>query len=339
MEPAPPWQPPPGWPPAVRLGPPPAPPAAPPRWGLGLALMLATFLTTTTLGAHFLIVTRTDMTTDVAFWPVVGPVLSPSAILDVWARPDRLRLGLAVALPTMLILLSHELGHYLLCRRYRIRATVPYFLPAPFGLGTLGAFIRIRSVIRNKRELFDVGIGGPIAGFVALLPFLIYGIAHSRPARIEVATSIEDAGALLFRLGDSLAMRAVSRYFHGDLPSDVVLDWHPFVLAAWVGLLATAINLLPLGQLDGGHLLYAVLGRRQRLLVWPLWLALVGAGFLNPSWWLWALIVAILGLRHPPLLDEAMPLGSGRAVLALVALAILVVSFMPVPASGLIMAR
>ena len=303
------------------------PPPPPPRWGLALGLFAATFFSTTTLGAYWTLASRTDVVTTLL------PLLGPSTVRAMWTSTELLGIGLAFSIPVLTILLCHELGHYLLCRRYGVHATLPYFVPAPVGLGTLGAFIRIRSPIRNKRELFDIGIAGPIAGFAALLPFLVYGIARSRPTPIAIATTdAEWGGTILLQPGNSVAMSLVTRLIHGELPPDTVLDLHPFALAAWVGLLATALNLLPLGQLDGGHILYAVFGAHQRKLVLPLWLALTAAGvFWWRGWLLWALLVLLIGLRHPPLWDEGEPLGPGRRALSLVALLLLALCFMPVP--------
>jgi membrane-associated protease RseP (regulator of RpoE activity) len=260
----------------------------------------------------------------------VGPLLSPDTIRMVWSDPSLLRLGLSFSLPMMLILLCHELGHYLCCRHYGIAATPPYFLPAPLAIGTFGAFIRIRSPIRSRRELFDVGIAGPIAGFVALVPFLVYGICQSEPTRIEVAGPSGPAMTLQLP-GESLLSALVTRVVHGPLPEGVVLNPHPFVLAAWVGLFATSLNLVPLSQLDGGHILYAVIGKWQWLLAVPLWLLLIAAGFLFPGWWLWALITVLIGLRHPPVGDDRERLGRGRIALAVCGLLILALCFMPVP--------
>src|SRR5687767_9022000 len=164
-----------------------------PRYLLATFLLAATFLSTTTLGAVWFVMSRTDMTIELAL-PL--PLLTAGLVRKVWTDPELLRLGLQFSLPALFILLCHELGHYLACRRYRVPATLPYFLPAPFGLGTLGAFIRIRAPIRGKRELFDIGIAGPIAGFVALLPFLLYGVARSAPASIHEATGV-DAGTMV----------------------------------------------------------------------------------------------------------------------------------------------
>lgn len=313
-----------------------APPPPRPRWWLAGILLVVTFFTTTTLGAYWTLASRTDVVT------ALLPVTSPETVAAVWtgrvdagdpSSPRLLEVGLGFSIPVLLILLCHELGHYLACRRYGVHATLPYFVPAPFALGTLGAFIRIRSPIRDKRQLFDIGVAGPIAGFVALLPFLLYGVARSRVVPIAVATSADDwGGTILLQPGNSLALELATRLVHGPLPPGAVLDLHPFALAAWVGLLATSLNLLPLGQLDGGHLLYAVLGARQRQVAVVLWLTLVAAGvFWWKGWLLWAVIVLALGLRHPPLWDEHRPLDGRRLALAVAALLMLVLCFMPVP--------
>ena len=248
----------------------------------------------------------------------------------MWSDPRLLRLGLAFSLPTLLILLCHELGHWFVCRRHRLEATPPYFLPAPVGLGTFGAFIRIRGPVRSKRQLLDVGVSGPIAGFVALLPVLVAGVWLSAPSALPLAPG-GGLTLLLYRPGDSLLTLALARLVHGELPPGWVLNPHPLLLAGWVGLFATMLNLLPLAQLDGGHVLYAALGRLQRLLAWPLWAGLALLGLRWPGWWLWCLIVLVLGLRHPRVADEAAPLDPRRRRLAWAALAIFAVTFMPEP--------
>lgn len=304
------------------------------RWGLAAGLFAATLLSTTTLGAVWLLLTSTRQ------WTAALPFLTPYTVATVWSDPELVALGLSFSLPALAILLCHELGHYLACRFYRLPSTPPFFLPAPFGIGTLGAFIRIKAPIRSKRELFDVGVWGPIAGFAALVPFLLVGVARSTPVPLPSVPlegapfgggPLDGAAALLLLPGDCLAMRLATAWFHGPLAEGWVLDLHPFALAAWFGLLATAINLLPLGQLDGGHVLYAATGSLQRRLALPLWLALGAAGFVWAGWWLWCVIVLLMGLYHPPVRDESEPLGRGRRTLAWVALAILLLSFMPVP--------
>ena len=273
------------------------------------------------------LMSRTDVVTDLA--PYGFALLTPHLVAAVWGDPGLLRIGLTFSCTALFILLAHELGHYIACRRYGLPCTLPYFLPVPLTFGTFGAFIRIYAPIRSKRELFDVGVAGPIAGFVALLPFLFYGVAHSHPVRLQDLSG--QSGMVLFAPGRSLVVELVARIFHGPLGPGVHLDLHPMALGAWLGLFATALNLLPLGQLDGGHILYSVVGRWQRWIAPPLWLALAGFGFYWPGWWVWCFIVFLLGLFHPPVRDERTPLDAKRRALALLALVIFVLSFMPLP--------
>ncbi|MFP5285418.1 MAG: site-2 protease family protein [Thermoanaerobaculia bacterium] len=296
----------------------PPPPPHQPRWLLALTLFVLTFLCTTTLGPVFWAMTRTDVLTP------HEPFLTPMLAMAVWSDPELLRLGLSFSVPAMLILLAHELGHYVACRRYRLPATLPYFIPLPTMLGTLGAFIRIRAPLRDRRELFDVGVAGPIAGFVMLIPFLLYGVARSEPAALQLRP-----GEVLFLPGQCLAIDLAARVFHGPLADGMVLDLHPYALAAWFGLLATSINLIPLGQLDGGHILYAVSRKWQRRLAPLVWLGLAAAGFLWPGWWVWCVLSLVFGVFHPRVQSEAAPLGPGRKLLAALAFAILILSFMP----------
>jgi Zn-dependent protease len=293
-------------------------PPAHPRYGLAVVLFLLTLFTTTTLGPIFYMAVRADVTAP------FEQLLTPGLVAWVWSNPDVLRLGLAFALPAMFILLVHELGHYLMCRRYGLPCTPPYFLPLPITLGTLGAFIRIRAPIRSKRELFDIGIAGPLAGVAALLPFLLIGIARSEPVPLRLA-----AGSILSVPGHSLAIELATRLFHGRLPDDMMLNLHPFALAAWFGLLATALNLIPIGQLDGGHILYAVVGPLQRRLALPLWAAFAAAGYFWLGWIVWAVVAVVLGIYHPPVVDEATPLDRRRRWLAVAALVVLLLSFTP----------
>ncbi len=310
-------------PPVVEVLPPrgapsPPPPVARPRYGLALLLLGLTFVTTTAMGAA---------------WQAAGSDSDPLSWLGwkglvlPWTDAAALRAGLSFSLPVMFILLCHELGHYIACRRYGIAATLPYFLPAPLGLGTFGAFIKIRSPIRGKRELFDIGIAGPLAGFVALLPFLVLGVL-----RAQVASPQDlPPDATQSVLGINVLTLLVLKLLRPEVSLSTPLEVGPFWLAAWVGMLATSLNLLPLAQLDGGHILYAVTGRLQRRLAWPLWAVLLALSLLWPGWILWTLIVLVMGLRHPPVWDEATPLSRNRRLLAVVALLILVLCFMPVP--------
>lgn len=294
---------------------------------LASALFLTTFFTATTLGAVWWVGARTELSTSLSLW------LSPQTIWSVWTDPVYLLNGIAFSIPLLTILLSHELGHYLLCRRYDLPATPPYFLPAPFALGTVGAFIRIKAPIRDKSQLLDIGAGGPIAGFVVLLPFLVFGIAHSETT-VLLPADPQIADAFLLRPGNSLLIEALTRIFHGTLAQNEILNLHPAALAAWFGLFATSLNLLPMGQLDGGHIVYAALGaRRQMWLAVPAWLALAACGLAWSGWIVWCAVVLVLRLRHPPVLDETVELGARRRLIAVIAALLFALSFMPVPIS------
>ena len=310
-----------------------------PKLLLAVALFVATLVTTTTYGAGFYLSTRTDVVTDLApdilllFLGRLGEFAALNAYIfrAVWSDGHLLQIGLAFALPTMVILLCHELGHYLACRRHGLACTYPYFIPAPLLIGTFGAFIRIRAPIRTRRELLDVGAAGPIAGFVVLLPILLYGIARSEPVSIIGVDWDLPGGLLLLKPGTSLLMAGATFLFHGPLPDGTVMNLHPFALAAWVGTFVTALNLIPVGQLDGGHIFYAAFGRLQGRLSWWLLGALALMGLLWPGWWLWCIVLLAIGPRHPPVLFGRQPLDPRRRASACLSLVILVLTFMPAP--------
>lgn len=235
--------------------------------------------------------------------------------------------GLWYSIPMLTILGAHEFGHYLYCRKHNVDATLPYFLPAPLALtGTLGAVIRIREAFPSKRALFDIGIAGPIAGFIALLPFLVGGLMLS---------SVQAVPGQYLYFGEPLFFKAVARLYFGELPPGHDIFLHPMGFAAWFGMLATALNLMPFGQLDGGHLAYAVFGRRA----WYVSIAtLAGAIFLTLKYGsliamtvMMALMAIFLGIRHPRIIDEDAPLDAPRKALALLALVLFIVCFTPIP--------
>jgi membrane-associated protease RseP (regulator of RpoE activity) len=242
---------------------------------------------------------------------------------SLYAHPLLLVEGLAFSITLMTILLAHELGHYFACRYYGIDASLPYFLPAPTPIGTLGAFIRIRSPIQTRRELFDIGIAGPLAGFLVLIPALAIGIAYSK-----VVPGIAARGDLIFGV-PRLEWIMEWLVFPGVPSSDIAL--HPIARGAWVGILATALNLLPIGQLDGGHILYAFAGRTHRLLsmVFVVVLVIMGKVF-SPSWYVWAVLLFFFGLRHPRIYDITR-MDRSRAWLAFAALVIFLLTFTLVP--------
>src|SRR5207302_4799275 len=233
--------------------------------------------------------------------------------------------GVPFAITLMAILLAHELGHYFACRYHGIRACYPYFIPAPTLIGTLGAFILMRSPIRSRRALFDVAASGPLVGFLLAIPILIYGVVHSR-----IVPGLNSPSANIV-FGVPLALRLLAqRIFPGADPLTVLL--HPVGRAAWVGLFATALNLLPAGQLDGGHILRSFSPRLHRWMGWLLPAALVGLGYFHwRVWWMWAgILLALRFLRIPAVYDQR-PLDSTRTVLAIVTLLIMILCFMPVP--------
>lgn len=243
-----------------------------------------------------------------------------------YRHPLALAAGLPFALTLLIILLAHELGHFFACRHHQIHASYPFFIPFPTLIGTLGAFILIRSPIRTKRALFDVGASGPIVGFVVAVPALIYGILHAKIVP-GLATPAEDK----IILGSPLILKLLAPLFHqGAHAANLLL--HPVGRAAWVGLFATSLNLLPAAQLDGGHILRSLSQRAHRMssMVLPAILAFIGFRYWG-GWYLWAaLLIGIHFLRSLPIYNPE-PLGSRRLAAAVLALVIFLLCFMPAP--------
>ena len=245
--------------------------------------------------------------------------------------------GMWYSVSILAILGAHEFGHYLACVYYRVDASLPYFLPLPPAIpflgplltGTLGAFIRIRQPIPNKPQLFDIGIAGPIAGFLVAIPAMVIGISMSHVVRIP-ADVIGVA-----ELGEPLLLQGVSWLLWGPIPEGSTLNIHPIAFAAWFGCLATTLNLFPIGQLDGGHICYAVFGRRSTTVSYLTLLALVGLTFVSLSWVLWLLLnglmMFLIGPHHPRTPDEDVPLDPGRRWLAAFAVVMFIVCFTPTP--------
>lgn len=225
----------------------------------------------------------------------------------------------------LLILGAHEMGHYLACRYYQVDATRPFFIPMPTLTGTLGAFIRIREPIPTKTILFDIGAAGPFAGFVFAVPALFIGIAMS-PV-VPLPRNLEG----VWSLGEPLLFKAASFLIWGSIPDGYSINLHPMAFAAWFGLLATALNLFPIGQLDGGHISYAVLGRRSTTVTIGAICMAIGLTFFSMSWLVWTLLLVAMtftmGPHHPRTVDEDVPLDQARIWLAAAAMVILVLCF------------
>jgi membrane-associated protease RseP (regulator of RpoE activity) len=241
-----------------------------------------------------------------------------------FTQPRLLLLGIPFAVTLMGILLAHELGHYFACRHYHIHATYPFFIPAPTIIGTLGAFIRIRSPIINRRALFDVAFAGPLVGFLVAVPALALAIAKSK----FIAPGGEES---LVTFGRPLIEQLLEAILQPGVPPATLL-LHPIGRAAWVGIFATALNLLPAGQLDGGHILYSVASQRHRLVTLAVAILLVPLAIHYwLGWLMWAVLLLAIGFRHPPLMDRWEPLDHRRRLGAWLALAIFILCFMPAP--------
>lgn len=234
--------------------------------------------------------------------------------------------GPLYSLAIMSILLAHEMGHYLTSRKYGVPSTLPYFIPLPLPpFGTFGAIIKMRGIIVSKRALFDIGAAGPLSGFLLCLPFIVLGIKFSTIRLIS-------GDMTYIRLGDPLIFKLLQGFLVGPIPTGYDLVLHPFGYAGWVGLFVTALNLLPVGQLDGGHVVYAVFGRKSKWVFGICIGALAALAVLyNPGWLLLVILLFIFGRHHPEPLDSETGLDGKRKFLAFVMLIIFVLSFVPAP--------
>lgn len=296
------------------------------RWALHVGLFLATLITTTFAGAVL-----TGAIPDAnPFDLFIGGYPLPPNLLHAWAT------GLVFSVPLLAILTCHELGHYVTARWYLLDVSPPYFIPVPLFpsfIGTMGAFIRLRTLLSDRRQLLDVGVAGPIAGFAIALPVLWIGLALSQPppGHGQLGGMLLAIGSYNYALGDSLITLALRWITHGGTRT---LLLHPLGFAGWVGMFVTMLNLLPISQLDGGHIVFAVLPRlytRVALVCWALILAL---GWFWIGWLVWGFVVLILSrgrLIHPPVLDAYRPLPPSRRWLAWAGMVLLVITFAPVP--------
>ncbi len=285
------------------------------RWWLHLALLLVTLISMS-----------------------IGGAALAGKLGSWWHFPlPTLAAGFAFSLPLLGIFLAHESGHYVAARRYRVDASPPYFIPFPAELnifGTMGAFIRLRSYIFDRRTLFDIGIAGPLAGVAVAIPVLAVGLALSVPAPIApygpMSHQVIMIGGVVLGVGDSLLMMMLRTLVgaHG------VLMLHPIAVAGWVGGFITMLNLLPLAQLDGGHVTYALFGARQRWIALAFWLVLLPLGHLWNGWWVWAALSLVIGrgqVAHPRVVAPERALSGGRRLLGYAAIIIFFVTFVPVP--------
>ena len=280
------------------------------QWTLPITLFALTCFTTLWAGAY---------------QAYRGPVRGPVDFL--LASPEAIWQGIPFAATLLFILTTHELGHFVLSKIHRVPASLPLFVPGlPHFIGTFGAIIRIRGPIVSRLALFDIGVAGPLAGFIVAVGTLMVGL--------HLSTVVEQTGALGLHLGEPLLLQFLAWLVIGPIPpeSDVIL--HPIGFAAWFGLFVTSLNLIPIGQLDGGHVAYALLGRWQKIMALGALPILLILGYIGwPGWFLWALMAGLWGVGHPPVVDPDIPLGRGRTIVGWIALAVFVVTFAPIPFS------
>ena len=310
------------------------------EWARHVALFFLTFITTTIAGITLVSTAEPTIAEPVSwldyFLYIPAYYLSAVAVVlkQAFEQPHILAQGLTFAVSLLAILTAHEAGHYVACRRYGVEATLPFFIPAPplFLAGTFGAFIKIKSPIPTKRALFDIGVAGPLAGFVVIIPVAIIGIltAHA----VTPALTAE-AGKTVVTFNDPLLLRLLMRALGVRVE---YLEGAPVYFAAWIGLLVTSLNLIPVGQLDGGHATFAVFGAKSHSWIGRVsfiivaTLAILG-WFLygSPSGFVYTILLAVmLRIRHPQT-DETQTLGTARTIVALITLLVFILSFWPFP--------
>lgn len=236
--------------------------------------------------------------------------------------------GLEFTIALMSIVLIHEMGHFIASRRRGIITSWPYFIPAPNLIGTFGAIIKSKSPFWNRRDLIEVGAAGPIAGWIVAVGWLIYGLSQS----IAAPDNLADLSGMAFSLdGESILIKTLVPILVGPVGSNSFYLFSEAAFAGWVGLLITALNMLPIGQLDGGHIVYGLTGRRQKRFAWLALACLVLLGFQSFMWWFFGSITLIMGVAHPPTMNDQKPLPRSAKIMGWVALVILVLSFTPVP--------
>ncbi|MGH7180850.1 MAG: site-2 protease family protein [Nitrospiraceae bacterium] len=280
------------------------------KWILPGSLFVATIFTTLWAGAY-----------QVYNGPIRGPV---NFLLE---DPTMLWRGIPFAATLLVILVTHEFGHYVLSRIHRVPASLPLFIPGlPYLIGTFGAIIRLHGPIMNRRALFDIGVSGPLAGFIAAVIALVIGL--------NLSTVVDRTATHGIQLGEPLLLQFIAWLVVGSIPPQADIVLHPIAFAAWFGLFLTSLNLIPIGQLDGGHVAYALWGPRQRTMAFVMVPVLIVLGFVGwTGWWIWAFMAGLWGFGHPPVRDFHVSLGRGRIVVGWIALAVFVLTFAPVPFS------
>ncbi|NWF70493.1 MAG: site-2 protease family protein [Chloroflexi bacterium] len=287
-------------------------------WTVNLLLLLLTVFTMLLVGAPIGIAEAGISTQPLEQCVQNGTLFEVCLLPELWR-------GLPYALSLLAILGAHELGHYFLARRHKLAVTLPYFIPFPMGFfGTMGAFIQLRQPMPNRKALLDVGAAGPLIGLLVAIPILLLGIATSRVEAIS-GPGILEGNSLVYALAKTLLLGQ----FYPANGMDMIMN--QFAQAGWTGLFVTALNLIPIGQLDGGHTLYALIGKRARLLYYPLIAAVIGLSFLSQVWILWVILLFLFGRIHATPLDDITPLDTLRQRIGVLALIVFVVTFVPIP--------
>ena len=248
---------------------------------------------------------------------------------NIFSNPIEITKGIPFSFTLLLILGCHEFGHYYYAMKHNVDATLPYFIPAPpflFLIGTFGAFIKIKSPIYRRDALLQIGAAGPIAGFIIAVPALIIGLMLSTVVAVDSA----QVGIIL---GDSILMKLLTVIIHPGLPENMDILLHPMAFAGWIGLLVTMLNLLPIGQLDGGHIAYAMLGKKHKTLAKAAFLALIPLSFLSLNWLIWGILILVImrTTNHPPIQDIQTPLSKQNKNIGYICLLIFLLCFIPAP--------
>lgn len=245
--------------------------------------------------------------------------------VNIFNEPLKLYRGIPFSFALLFILLAHELSHYMASRKHKVDATLPYFLPAPTLFGTLGAFIKMKSPITTRNALMDIGASGPIAGFVIAVIATIIGLLFSKVMPSENVEGV-------IKLGDSLLFTLLTKLTIGSIPENHDVFLHPVAFAGWIGFFVTSLNLIPVGQLDGGHIVYALIGKKHETLSKILIGIMIFLGiFLWEGWLVWAVLLFIMGFKHPPIIYSEVPLDPVRKKIGWTALIIFILTITPVP--------